>query len=279
VVGSIEGVYDFDVHRTTKSYVRLVVPLEYRDKVAFGKVHRFQLKSIEEIQLNERQREIAAHSVGLQYRPLMYRLKRAKEDQGRCETATTDALGIDNVNDTKAPAIECWENVGALFTVTARLHTKVGDRRYFRLPDAAFERETGLGLEKMNDYVTRGEVEGVGEFKKVLERYAARQDIPIYLSPELSKSVEVGKEYVVGVDKIERTARRPSPWEGIRIEGAKPWSWEEVGSWVDTEGAICSRKEKTDNYQILISQKERNVLAEIAQFSRPAGTAVLLAAQ
>lgn len=77
--------------------------------------------------------------------------------------------------------------------------------------------------------------------------------------------VVVGQAYVVDVDSIEKLVR-PKPWEGIKLEELGPWSWREVASWVDTEGAICCRNEKGGNYQIIISQKEKTVLAEIAYF-------------
>jgi len=78
IVGTIEGAFDFDIHRVVKNYVRMVTPLEHRDEVEFGKVYKILIRSIEEVPLNQEQREIVAKAVGVQYRPLMWRLEHAK---------------------------------------------------------------------------------------------------------------------------------------------------------------------------------------------------------
>jgi len=265
IVGSIEGAFDFDIHRVVKSYVRMVTPLEHRDKVEFGKVYNVLIKSVEEVQLNEKQREILANSIGLQYRPLMYRLQHANEPGTRRELPTSIAQKVIDYKENGETVLQRLDNIGAAFVLKARLHTRTDNRRYFTLPNAAFEQQTGLIVEEMRDYLIEGEIQGVGAFRKMLKRCAARQDIPLYCPANLSKNIEVGREYVVRIDSVEKRAR-PIPWEGIKLEGPEPWSWKEVASWVDTEGAICARSEKGGNYQILISQKEKKVLAEIAHF-------------
>lgn len=267
IVGKVEGVYDFDVHRTVKNYVRLMVPLEHRDKVRFGSVHNIHLKLVEEVILNEAQRKILAQFPSLQYRPLMYRLQHAKNEGRRGTESPLSGLG-ETANLKKiseSSVVDRLENIGATFVLKARLHSRRDNRRYFSLPNAAFEHQTGLKLEEMRDYSIKGEFEGLGEFRKILERCAARQDVPIYVSSKLSKRLEIGREYVIRIDSIEKMAR-PVPWEGIKLAELFPWSWKEVASWVDTEGAVCCRSEKGGSYQILISQKEKKVLAEIAYF-------------
>lgn len=271
VVGNIEGVCDFDVHRIIKTHFRIMTPLEHRDKVEFGKVYNVHIKSIEEMRLNEKQREIVANSVGVQYRPLMYRLQRADENPKKTELhlSRTERI-VSPRKDYEIRIVERLENIGAMFRLKAHLHTRRDDRRYFTLPNTAFEQKIGLKLEEMRDYVIKGEIQGVGEFRKILERCAARQDVPIYVPSKLSRSIEVGREYVVKIDLIEKL-QRPKPWEGIKLDEMRPWSWKEVASWVDTEGAVCCPTEKGSNYQILISQKEKQVLAEIAYFLNQQG--------
>ncbi|HEV2225189.1 MAG TPA: hypothetical protein VGR56_00110 [Nitrososphaerales archaeon] len=266
LVGSVEGAFDFDIHRVAKNYVRIMTPLEHRDKVEFGKVYNINLKAIEEVQLNEKQREIVANSVGLQYRPLMYRLQHANESGTKSELRILQPEKVTNPRKDDGNAVaERLENIGAIFILRAHLHDRRGDRRYFTLPNAQFEQKTSLKIEEMRDYAIKGEIQGVGEFRKVLWRCAARQDVPIYVSSQLSKSIEIGKEYVIKIDSIEKLVR-PKPWEGIRLDELKPWSWKEVASWVDTEGAVCCPTERGGTYQIQISQKEKKVLAEIAYF-------------
>jgi hypothetical protein len=265
ITGSIQGAFDFDVHRVVRSYFRMVTPLEHRDKIVFGKVYSVCIKSIEEVQLNEKQREIVANAVGVQYRPLMYRLRHAVGGR-KAELRSLQPEKIAGSSKVDAALIpERVENINAQFATIAHLHTRVDNRRYFVLPNAQFELKTGLKLEEMRDYVIHGEIRGVGGIRKVLLRCAARQDIPIYVSSKLSKRITIGKEYLIRIDSVEKLLR-PKPWEGLKLDELRPWSWRELASWVDTEGAVCCPTERGGTYQILISQKERKVLAEIALF-------------
>lgn len=265
IAGRIEGAFEFDIHRVVKGYIRMVTPLEHRDRVEFGKVYSVRIRLIEEVLLNEKQRNIVANAIGVQYRPLMYRLRHAVEPGAKCELQTSVVERATDHEDDGTNVPMRLEDIGAAFALKARLHTKSDNRRYFTLPNAAFEQKTGLKIEEMRDYLIKGEIQGMGEFRKVLQRCAARQDIPIYCSARLSKNITVGREYVVKVDSVEKLVR-PKPWEGIKLDGLEPWAWKEVASWVDTEGAICCPSDKGGNYQILISQKEKKVLAEIARF-------------
>ncbi len=141
---------------------------------------------------------LLAKSPTLQYRPLMYRLEHAKGNQTKAESISGRSTGIANDSRLDGPrVVQRLENIGATFTLRAHLHTRMDNRRYFTLPNAAFEAKTGLKLEEMKDYVIKGEIHGAGEFRKVLLRCAARQDVPIYCSSKLSRNIEVGKEYVV----------------------------------------------------------------------------------
>jgi len=272
VVGSIETAFDFDIHRVIKTHLRVATPLEYRDNVEFGRVYKFRLRLIEEVILNEKQREIVANSVGVQYRPLMYRLSHAKDvGTGTVSVGTLKPISEFNSRGRLAAPVTL-EDIGAIIPAKAFLHDKKGDRKYVRLSNRDFEQKTGLELEEMRDYVIRGMVDGVGPFKKVLERCAARQDVPIYLSSELSKKMTVGADYLIRIDSIEKLGLRPQSWQGLQLNELRPWSWKEVGSWVDTEGAVCSKTNKgTGNYQVIISQKEKRVLAEIAYFLNQQG--------
>jgi hypothetical protein len=257
IVGSVEGVYDFDVHRTVKNYARLMVPLEHRDKVRFGSIYTVHLKLVEEVHLNDRQREILAKSPSLQYRPLMYRLEHAKNfgDPSRGDPPKESSVRQE-VNSNR-PKTERHDGLAARFRPVVRLHSGRNPRLYFRIDMSSFKQKTGIEIEEGGFYRMGLSIEGVWNFKRILRSMAARQDIAVYVPPRLEATVEVGKKCNVVVDWIEKLPR-PNDWRTTGEIDVSSWSWKEIASWTDTEGAIGT--------YLSIGQKDQRVIREICAF-------------
>jgi len=58
IKGTVEGVYDFEIVRTARDYVRLYVPIEYHDRIQLGKVYNIGITSMKEVPITEAQRRI-----------------------------------------------------------------------------------------------------------------------------------------------------------------------------------------------------------------------------
>jgi hypothetical protein len=259
--GAVEGAFDFDIHRIVKNYVRMVTPLEHRDKVESGRVYNICIHSIEEVPLNEKQREIVEHSVGLQYRPLMYRLARAGIPH---ETASLDNLGASEAQPESRPRLsfEKLDGISATFNPVVRLHSGRDPRLYFRIDMSTLRQATGIEIEEGGFYKIGITIEGVGSFQRLLRSMAARQDISFYIPPEIVGKVKVGERCKVVIDWIERL-NRPNEWHtGEGVEESS-WTWREVASWTDTEGAIRT--------YLSIGQKDQDVIRGICAFFEKEG--------
>jgi hypothetical protein len=216
VVGNIEGAFEFDIHRVIKNYFRMMTPLEHRDKVVFGKVYNIRIKLIEEMKLNNRQREIVANAVGVQYRPLMYRLRHAEIDP--VIRSVPVPVGLQNQAGQMQAHVERLEGLSATFNPIVRLHSGRDPRLYFRIDMSSFGRKTGVEIEEGGFYRLGGRIGDVGTFQKTLRSMASRQDIPFYVPPKLQGKLQVGKEYGVTIDWIEKLPR-PIDWhEGKNVD-------------------------------------------------------------
>jgi hypothetical protein len=255
IAGDIEGAFDFDIHRIVKCYFRMVTPLEYRDRVEFGKVYNLRVRLIEEIQLNERQREILANSAGLQYRSLMYRLQHTTNER---VSDLKQAVGASD----QANSSTRFEGLAATFSPIIRLQSGRDPRLYFRLLMSSFKKKTGIVIEEGGFYRIGVRIDGVGSFQKSLRSMAARQDIPFYVPIVLRDKLEAGRPCEVTIEWVEKLPR-PNDWRSGEKIDANDWSWREVASWIDTEGTIHA--ENRSRY-LSIGQKEKKVIQEICAF-------------
>lgn len=239
-----------------------MVPLEHRDSVEFGKVYNFSLKTIEEMPLNEIQRQILESSGNLQYRPLLYRLHRA------ANVPSANVADVADVRKQVAPRTtstpEKWEGLDACFNVTIRLQRGRAPRHYFRIDRATFQRETGVVVEEGESYQIRGRIEGIGDFEKRLRSLAARQDIPFYAPSDVRSSIMVGAQYSVRIDSILKMAGRDD-WHNRDETDYDDWTWRDIAAWVDTEGSIHANQTKGSRY-LRIGQKEKKIIQQIWTF-------------
>ena len=258
ITGVVEGAFDFDIHRVVKNYIRMVTPLEYRDKVEFGRVYDVCIKSIEEVQLNEKQREIVSSMVGIQYRPLMYRLERAKPTVGRPHEPVVESSGA-SLNKASSGSSKSYnlDGLDSTFDPVVRLQSGRDPRLYFRIHMSAFCKKTGIRIEEGGFYRIGIRIEGVGSFQKTLRSVAARQDIPFYVPAQLRDKLVVGRVCKVHIESFEELPR-PNDWRTGQTIDASTWTWREIASWTDTEGAIRT--------YLSIGQKDQRVIREICAF-------------
>lgn len=260
LVGSIEGVYRFDLYRVARNYVRIMIPLEHRDGVEFGKVYNLRLDSIEEVPLNEEQRRILSSSKNMQYRPLLYRINRVPKTGKDSKPET-----LVNLASEKSTGVNAQEPLDANFSVVARLQRGRIPRPYFRIANASFQRETGIAIEEGESYKIHGEIKGVGSFVKRLRSLAARQDIPFYVPAILKSKITVGASYSVKIHSMEKIASHET-WRFLDGIPGDDWTWRDVAIWIDTEGSIHA--DEFGSRYLRIGQKDEKVIQQICAFFR-----------
>jgi hypothetical protein len=162
------------------------------------------------------------------------------------------------------------DNIRATFVAESRFHGKDKvnreDRFYFRIDNSEYRQKTGISIEEGATYKIKGEIEGIGQFEKKLRSVAAGQDMPIYVPHELKSKVELGKEYKITIDSVERIPSVRDSWEKLE-RPSREWTWKEIASWIDTEGRINS---ETSFYSD-IAQKDKQVIQEICGFYEEQG--------
>jgi hypothetical protein len=117
-------------------------------------------------------------------------------------------------------------------------------------------------LENKASYQIRGKIGMICSFQKILKN-AETQDIIFYAPTKSLDQLKIGETYQISIDSIERLREPALHTEG---DATKPWSWNEVASWIDTEGAISGRHTPEGNFLVIVSQKEKEVLVELACF-------------
>ncbi|HEV2389092.1 MAG TPA: hypothetical protein VGS04_00045, partial [Nitrososphaerales archaeon] len=160
---------------------------------------------------------------------------------------------------------ECVDNIAATFLAVSRFQGKDKanheDRFYFRIDNSEYKQKTGMAIEEGATYKIKGEIEGVGQFEKKLRSVAAGQDMPIYVPRELNSKIELGKQYKITIDSIERIPSVRDSWEKLE-RPSNEWTWKEIASWIDTEGRINTES----GYYADIAQKDKRVIQEICGF-------------
>jgi len=147
--------------------------------------------------------------------------------------------------------------LAATFSSIIRLQSGRDPRLYFRIDLAALTQATGIAIEESGFYRIGVRIEGVGSFVKNLRSVAARQDLPFYIPVQFRNAVEVGRSYEVVIDWIEKLPR-PNEWRTGEEIDVNAWTWREISSWADTEGAIRT--------YLAIGQKDQKVIREICAF-------------
>jgi hypothetical protein len=264
--GSVVGKYDFEMYRTGNSYIRHFVPVEHHHQVQSGKVHDIKIASLKEVPLTKAQKDLVSEwrDRGVPWNRIAYRINHMKPEHIEANVQPPEDSG----SQKKLHQLERFErvdNIGATFVAVARLHRneRQGDRFYFRIDNSEYKQRTGVAIEEGATYKIRGEIEGVGLFEKKLRSVAAGQNMPIYVPHELMSRVELGKQYEITINSIERIRSIRDSWEKLE-RPSNEWTWKEIASWLDTEGHFDS--ESRGSFYSDIAQKDKRVIQEICGF-------------
>ncbi|TLX97726.1 MAG: hypothetical protein E6K96_02395 [Thaumarchaeota archaeon] len=272
IKGKVEGVHEFEVYRTVRNYARVYVPVEYQSRVRLNEVYHVRIASVKEVPLTEAQREILQDwsRRGVPWNRIAYRIKHMKVDETghHDEAKESEKVGAKRniwsepekpqlLTDLAAGFVlkAFWQNGGAAPRIP---------RMYFYIRNASFEEKTGVKLEEGGSYLMKGQIEGVGNFQKLLRSCAAGQDLQIYVPKELFSKAVAGKEYKLTIDSIEKLPSKRDTWQGLEPIGMTDWTWRDVAAWVDTEGCIGASQK--GNCYLTVTQKDRRVLQELCAF-------------
>jgi hypothetical protein len=253
IKGGVVGVYDFDLFRRVGNYLRIMVPLEHRDEVTFGKVYSIALRSISEVELSQKQIDVLAKSRSVRYNSLMYKLSHvemanaepSKQVEERPPSNTEGGRGL--AVGRERP-----------FFVTTHLQAGRQPRVYFRIKNEEFQ--SGFQIEEGRSYRILGTIEGVGDFTKILRSLAARQDIPFYVPSEFKDVVRTEETYKVIIHSTEILPSKVETWEMGQSVELGNLIWRDVGDWIDTEGTVFEAG------TLCIAQKERKVIQQFSAF-------------
>jgi len=261
--GSVGGKYDFEMYRTIDRYVRHSVPVECQHLIRERKVYDIGITCVEELPLTEAQRSLVLdwRRRTVPWNTIAYRVFHMEPEQ----PAHPIQPVRDSLTDARKPRtlkkLERVDRIGVIFVLASHIHRggwgKAKDRFYFLIQNSEYRRKTGMVIEEGATYKIRGEIRGVGLFEKKLRCAAAMQDVPIFVPYELKHKVELGKEYEIAIDSIERIPSVRDSWER-RDNPSLPWTWKEIASWIDTEGRISGYAD--------IAQKDKKVIEEICTF-------------
>jgi hypothetical protein len=265
IKGTVAGKYDFEMYRTPDSYIRHFVPVEQHHQIRAGKVHDIKIASVKEVPLTKSQSELVSEwrDRGVPWNRIAYRVNHMRPDTAERQIQPAQDSG--GSEKKRLYQLERVDNIGATFVAVSRLQkgdlANPRDRFYFRIDNSEYKQNTGVSIEEGATYKIRGEIEGVGQFEKKLRSVAAGQDMPIYVPHELKSKVELGKEYKVTINSVERIPSIRDSWEKLE-RPSNEWTWKEIASWIDTEGRI-----NTENgYYADIAQKDKKVIQEICAF-------------
>jgi hypothetical protein len=240
-----------------------MVPLEVRDRAQFGKVYKLSIRLIEEVLLNERQREILASAGSLQYRPLMYRISKLSKDAAPSERRPNDTSDFTHAQSPAGPKLSEPVTLHDPFCVIIRLQSGRDPRLYFRIGSEEFQAQTGVTIEEGGYYKARVRIDGIGGFEKTLRSLAARQDIPFYVPTQLSNRLHVGDKVDVIVESMEKILRN-SDWDTKQAIDIGDWTWRDIAAWIDTEGTIHASQ--LGSRYLRIGQKEKKIIQQICAF-------------
>ena len=269
IKGKVEGVFDFEVCRTVSNYIRVFVPVEYQPRVQLHRVYDVRITSVKEVPLTEAQREILQDwsRRGGPWNRITYRINHMKVDEtGRSDEAKEgEKVGAKRNIWSEPEKPQSLTDIAVAFKLTALWQRSgAAPRIYFSIQNSSFEEKTGVKLEENKSYLMKGEIEGVGNFQKVLRSYAAGQDLQIYVPKESFSKAVAGKEYELTIDSIEKLPSKRDTWQGLEPIGMTDWTWRDVAAWVDTEGCIGASQK--GNCYLTVTQKERKVLQELCAF-------------
>jgi len=274
IKGNVGGKYDFEMYRTVDSYVRHSVPVEHHHQIQGGKTYDIGITSVEEVPLTKAQSQLVSEwrDRGVPWNRIAYRINHMQPEQAEEQIQPSQkksAAGeVERLHQLEK--LERVENIGATFVAESRLQKRdianPRDRFYFRIDNSEYKQKTGVAIEEGATYKISGEIEGVGTFQKKLRSVAAGQDMPIYVPHELKNKVELGKEYKITINSVERIPSVRDSWEKLERPSLE-WTWKEIASWIDTEGRINSES----GFYADIAQKDKRVIEEICGFYQEHG--------
>jgi len=267
IKGTVVGKYDFEMYRTPDSYIRHFVPVEHQHQIQASKVHDIRITSVKEVPLTKAQSELVSEwrDRGVPWNRIAYRINHMQPERAEGQIQPPQDSGSEKTKLHQLEKLERVDNIRATFVAQSRLHkgdlASPRDRFYLQVDNSEYKRKTGMSIEEGATYKIKGEIEGVGTFEKKLRSVAAGQDMQIYVPHELKSKVELGKEYKITIDSVERIPSVRDSWEKLE-RPATEWTWKEIASWIDTEGRINSKS----GFYADIAQKDKKVIEEICGF-------------